>query len=253
MQTNNTMTTDPAAIVHFLLFPRHILSLDKDLEARFLGSDLSEICAAAYESDIPILKAFAASPLKKREEAHAAWRAAQVKILLSDPIMSARVEAFLKNAPPEIIESFHRGKMSLSDADFEIKNRWQAAETDRMDSKRIAKDRLWNFVRSQLVDLQEEKHFGKTIPRHVILFENGKTEFFRYRTNAIRAAKKSGMLYLLMGIDGTRVKAGNLDIPRAVADFEEEEEAKEIDEIDDFTERTEGSGVDPADEDGDAA
>lgn len=237
---NNAMTTDPAAIVHFLLFPRFVLNLEKDLEARFLGSDLSEICAAAYESDIPILKAFAASPLKKREEALAAWRATQVKNLLSDPTMAARVAAFLKNAPAEIVESFHLGKMALSAADLEIKNRWQAAETDRMDSRRAAKERLWDVVRSKMVDQQEEKHFGKTIPRHVLILENGKTELFRYRVNATRFAKKSGMSYILMGIDGTRVKAGNLEISTAGEAIEAEEEAALIDEMDDFTEKSEG-------------
>lgn len=238
-----TMQNDnPSDVVHLSLFPRFILNRDQDLEARFLGSDLSEVCEAAYESDIPILKAFAASPLEKREEALAAWRAAQVKTLMADPIFSAKVAAFLKDAPPEIVESFHAGKMRLNDADSTIKNLWQASQTDRITSRRAAKGRLWDVVRLKLIDQQEEKHFGKTVPRHVLILENGKIEIFRYRMNAIRFAKNSGMSYLLMGIDGTRVKAGNLESPGGLSNVEDEAEAEEMDEIDDFTEKSPGPG-----------
>lgn len=240
-------TTDPnsnAALIHMLVFPRFILNLDKDLDARFLGSDLSEICAAAYECDIPILKAFASSPLKKREEALAAWRATQVKNLLFDPTMAARVDAFLKNAPPEIVESFHLGKMPLTTADWEIKSRFQATQSDQINQRRAAKNRLWDVVRFKLHDFQEEKHFGKELPRHVVLLEDGKDKWFRYRANAIHFAKKSGMPYMIMGLDRSRVTTGNLSGSDVASNAMDEEEAKLIDEIDDFEER--GSAAEAA-------
>lgn len=241
-------TDSQSAVVHLSLFPRFILNLDRDLESRFLGSDLSEICEAAYDSDIPILKAFAASPLEKREEALAAWRAAQVKNMVDDHTFAALVTAFLKDAPTSLVESFRAGKMRLADVDSEIKKLWHDSESDRINSRRAAKDRLWDVVRLKLIDHQEEKHFGKTVPRQLLILENGKMEIFRYRTNAILFAKKSGMSYLLMGIDGTRVKAGNLEGPGELSAVEAEAEARELDEIDDFTEQTQGV-KDPIDDD----
>lgn len=228
------------------LFPKFLLNLDRDLETRFLGDNLSEICGAAYEADIPILKAFAASPLDKRKEALAVWRAETVKNWLADATFAVKLDAFFKTASLEIVESFHSGNMPLFIADTEIKNRWQACETDRQRMREAAKHRIWNALSFEIEDL-DERHVGKTIPRQVLFLENGDISFWRYRLNAVRFAKSAGMMCVIMGIDGTRVKTWNLESPSALTKFEAENEANETDEMDDFSDRN-GLSEGPSDD-----
>lgn len=249
MNTTTTIPNSTEALIHMLVFPRFILNLDQDLEKRFLGNVLSEICDSAQESKAPILIAFIASPLKKREEALASWRAAQVKSLLSDPVMATRAEAFLKTASPEIVESFHLGKIALTTLDSEIKNRFVATQSDQINDRRAAKNRLYDVVRLNLHDYQEEKHFGKVLPRHSVRLENGKEENFRYRRNAIRFAKESGMAYMIIGFDLSKVTTGNLGASSVNSNFEdEEEEAKLMDEIDDFEDQARAGEADDVEE-----
>lgn len=244
MITTKNEPNSNASLIHMLVFPSYILNLDQDLEKRFLGSDLSEICDSANESKAQILIACIASPLKKRQEALASWRATQVKSLLSDALMATKSEAFLKTASPEVVESFHLGKMPLTDADSEIKNRFQATQSDEINERRAAKNRLWDVVRLNLHDCQGEKHFGKELPRHLVLLDNGKKELFRYRANAIHFARQSGMTYMIMGMDRGRVTTGNLANSSTASNSEDEEDAKLIDEIDDFEDRRRAAEAD---------
>jgi hypothetical protein len=204
------MPTNDNPLVPIYLFPNSILARDQDLQTRFLSSNLLAISAAAYESDIPVLKAFASSDLEGRQQALATWRASQVASFLSDPSFMLKATPFLENGPTEDVESFQSGLMTLNEADLQIKSFYQAALSDAISARQTAKGLLWDAVRTEIQDIQVEKHFGKVVPRHVMILQNGSTTLWRYRRNAVNFAKNSGVPCLLLAVDESRLKDYNL-------------------------------------------
>ncbi len=202
MKTQNKITeaVPPNHVFQTRAIDRPLLEMETDLEIRFLGNDLNEICECAAERSTPVLIATAGLPLANRLEAVAAWRSQMVARTLAN---SELAKAHLNSLPSDQAGSLQAGKIKLAQwrAEIEI---WAVDKLaqETLD-RRCVKGELRGILRGLIRDV-EDKHLDTVEPRWALLLPDGEFSLWRYEQRARNYAKKKGLSFFLLAFDPGR-------------------------------------------------
>jgi hypothetical protein len=172
------------------------LTLDADLESRFLGNNLSEICAAAADSRDATFQSTAGFPIARRKEVMQQWRKAKVLELLE----WASLQAFLETLEPVKQAAVFAGEVRLSEIAEGCEALQKKAAEEKLARLAAAKDALRGTLLRIVKDANPEDSETQ-IPFFLVITETGETVFFRRRGNAQKFARESGQRCLYSEID----------------------------------------------------
>ena len=174
-------------------FPASLAATDADLQERFLGADLSEVCCAATAAGDPLFIATAGLPLKNRREAVANWRAKQLAALL------AKSETFANwyaQSAPEVQAAIRAGETPFAEIDLAVASHSEEASRLRMETVNASKARLREAVKAALRDC-DGSEVNTVVPGFIAIREDGEVGLFRRRGACVEWARASGGRYLL--------------------------------------------------------
>lgn len=197
------MTATPAPAIPATV--ETLAAKEREFEAKYLGDDLDEICAAAYASGDPVFIASAALPLKNRRAAFVHWRKKRVCELLAQPAF----QRFLAAAEAELREAITAGETPLA----EIKALAADFEEKRAQSLAAARDASKEALRAALIENVKDSsgnEQGPILPGFVAILATGESAIFRRRHAAVEWARAANCRWLFAEIqpEATRIFPG---------------------------------------------
>ena len=181
------LTTSPPTVFSRWIDYRRV-SADADLEARYLGDDIDETCAAAADSGDARILASAVHPLETRREAFAAWRVKQVATLLAE---NSDFREFYDKAGIEDQQAICDGRIALARIDGLISTHRAELERRRADAREESKKALRAGMLAALRDC-DGTETGPIVPNFLAILENGEVGLFRKRAACVAWARASG-------------------------------------------------------------
>lgn len=199
------MTATPAPAPAVPATFETLAAKERELEAKYLGDDLDEICTVAYASGDPVFIASAALPLKNRRAAFVHWRKKRVRELLAQPAF----QRFLDSAEAELREAITAGEKPLA----EIAALAAAFEEERAQSLAAARDASKKALRAALIENVRDARGdeqGPILPCFLAILATGESAIFRRRHAAVEWGRAANCRWLLAEIkpEATRIFPG---------------------------------------------
>jgi hypothetical protein len=192
----STLPALPPSIAAVRLQAATVQATERDLETKFLGNDLDEICAVAIAAADPVFLASAALPLENRRVAVIHWRKKQVAeiLRLSD------FNGFIESAEAEQAAAIRSGEVPLAEV-HAMAEAWRAEVVQRRNAAMTAsKEAMRAAIHSALQDGGDTVE-GAALPGFLAILETGEVGLFRRRAACLDWARAAGCRFFLGVMD----------------------------------------------------